>query len=92
MFELEESLFKLKKYYDHEDIECKGIRDIGKLSNQSTDEDYYKPIKTISVFYNKNNCIKYESKGDKNKNLSVKEYLYIIRPYLSDLINDPKTQ
>ena len=29
---------------------------------------------------------------DKNKNLSVKEYLDMIRPYLSDLINDHKTQ
>ena len=49
------------------------------LISQSTDEDYYKPIKITSVF---------DSKGDKNKNLSVKEYLYMIRPYLCYMIND----
>ena len=31
-------------------------------------------------------------KEKKNKNLSTKEYLDIIRPYLSDMINDHKTQ
>ena len=38
-----------------------------------------------------NNYIEYESRGDKNKNLSVKEYLNMIRPYLSDMINHHKT-
>ena len=57
--------------------------------NQSTDEDYYKPIKTKSAF--NGNYIDYESKGDKDKNLSPKEYLDMIRPYLSDIINDHKT-
>ena len=36
------------------------------------------------------NYIEYESKGDKDKNLAPKEYLNIIRPYLSDMINDNK--
>ena len=89
--ELEESLSKLKKYYDY-DIEFKGISDVGNLFNQSTEEDYYMPISTISVFDNKNNYIEYESKGDKNKNLSAEEYLNMIRPYLSDMINDHKTE
>ena len=55
------------------------MRDVGNLFNKSTDEDYYKLIKTTSVFDSKNNYIKYESKGDKNKNLSVKNYLRMIR-------------
>ena len=38
------------------------------------------------------NYIEYESKGDKNKTLSIKEYLNMIRPYLRDIINDHKTQ
>ena len=38
------------------------------------------------------NYIEYESNGDKDKSLSVKEYLNIIRPYLSDITNDLKTQ
>ena len=41
-----------------------------KLFNQSIDEDYYKPTKTTNGFNNKNNYIKYENKGDKDKNLS----------------------
>ena len=36
--------------------------------------------------------IQYQSKGDKGKNLSMKEYLNMIRPYLSDIINDHKTR
>ena len=68
------------------------MKDIGSLLNQSTDKDYYKPIKTTSVFDNKNNYIEYESKGDKNKNLTVKKYLRMIRPYLRDTINVYKTQ
>ena len=47
-------------------------------------------MKTKSAF--NNNYIEYESKGDKNKNLSPEEYFDIIRPYLSDMINDHKTQ
>ena len=32
--------------------------------------------------------IKYQSNGDRNKNLSVKEYLNEIKPYLKDIITD----
>ena len=40
LYELEKSLSKLKSYYDYDDIEYKGIREVGNLFNQSTDEDY----------------------------------------------------
>ena len=83
IFELEESLSKLKKYYDQR------WRDVGNLLHQSTDKGYYKPIKTKSTF--NGNYIEYESNGDKDKNLSAKKYLNMIRPYLSDIINDHKT-
>ena len=46
--------------------------------------------KTISAF--DNNYIQYESIGDKDKTLTIKEYLDMIRPYLSDVINDCKIQ
>ena len=36
----------------------------------------------------KNNYIEYKSKGDRYENLSPKEYLDVIRPYLRDLINE----
>ena len=37
-----------------------------------------------------NNYIEYKSNGDKNKILSVEEYLDKIRPYLRDIVNDLK--
>ena len=51
---------------------------------------YYKPMITNSAF--NNNYIQYESKGNKDKILTTSEYLHMIRPYLSDTINDHKTQ
>ena len=48
------------------------------------EDDYYKPIR-VGNFWN-NIYIEYESNGDKNKNLSVKEYLNEIKPYLRDVI------
>ena len=53
-----------------------------------TDED--KPIIVNGAF--SNNYIQYESKGDKDKILTVNEYLDMIRLYLVDIINDQKTQ
>ena len=47
-------------------------------------------MKTKSAF--NGNYIEYESKGDKDKNLLPKEYLDMIRPYLSDMINDHKSR
>ena len=79
----------MKKYYDYGDIEYKGIRDIRNLFNLPVDEDYNKPIKSNDAF--KSNYIKYESKGNKDK-ISIKEYLNMIKPYLSTIINDHKTQ
>ena len=66
-----------------------GIRDVGNLFNQSADEGYYKPIKIKSAFNGK--YIEYKINGDKDKNLSAKEYLNMIRAYLSDIINNHKT-
>ena len=36
--------------------------------------------------------MEYESIGDKEKILSIKEYLNMIRLYLNDIINDHKNQ
>ena len=38
------------------------------------------------------NFIEYKSHGDKDEALSIKDYLDEIKPYLSDIINDHKTQ
>ena len=55
----------------------------------SINEDYYKSIIAKSTF--DGSYIQYESKGDKGKNLSIKKYLNIIKPYLIDIINEHKT-
>ena len=48
-------------------IETKRVRYIKKLFEQ--EEDFGKPVR-LGKFYN-NNCIEYESNGDRNKTLSV---------------------
>ena len=65
------------------------MRDIENLfNNDDNDGDYYKPILVKSSFKDKYKY--YESRGDKDKKLSVKQYLYKIIPYLRDIINDHK--
>ena len=49
-----------------------------------------KPIIINGAF--SNNYIQYEIRGNKDKILTVNEYLDTIRPYLRDMINDYKTQ
>ena len=90
LLELEKNIFKPEKYYFYDDIEYKGIRNAENLSGLSINEDYYKPIIINDAF--NNNYIEYESKGDKEKALSIKKYFGIIRLYLSDIINNHKTQ
>ena len=63
---------------------------MGNLFDLLIDEDYYKPIITNGAF--NRDYIEYESKVDKDKILSIKEYLDIIKPYLSNIINNHKTQ
>ena len=41
-------------------------------------------------YFCNNNYIEYESKGNKNKTLSVEEYLNKIRSYLKDMIDNLK--
>ena len=53
------------------------------------EEGYYKPILVESAF--KGNYKTYESRGNKDKNLSVRQYLYMNIPYLSHMVNDHKT-
>ena len=93
LFTLEERLSNFKKYCFQDDFKYRNIGDIRNLFNgvalNGIDENYYKPIRTKSAF--NGNYIEYESKGDKDKNLSPKEYLDMIRPYLSDIINNHKT-
>ena len=86
--ELEENHSKTKMYYDYDGIEYKGIRNIKDLFDLSIDKDYYQPITTRGAF--NSSYIQYENKGDKGQKLSIKQYLNMNKPYLSDIINDHK--
>ena len=74
--------------YDRDDLDYYGIRDIESLFDKANEEDYYKPI----LFKGSFNCNYkyYESRGDGDKNISVKQYLKKIRPRLYDLVTDRK--
>ena len=76
------------KYHDRDDQDYYRIREIENLFDNYNDDGYYKPILVESSF--KNNYKYYECRVDKDKKLSVRQYLHKIMPYLSDLINDDK--
>ena len=48
----------------------------------------YQPVRESN--FCSNNSFEYESSGDRNKKLSVDEYLGKIKPYLKDIINNLK--
>ena len=75
--------------YLFNNTKCKGIKEIKYLFNIN-EEDYYVPIKIRSAFDDNNGYIEYESRGDKYANLSLEEYLNIIRPYLRHMIDNHK--
>ena len=72
-----------------DDDEYKKIGSIRRLF-KGFDRDYYKPIRTDYDFGGINNYIEHTTRGDRYENLSPKEYLKMIRPYLRDLINNHK--
>ena len=73
-----------------DDDEYRQIGSIRRLF-KAFDRDYYKPIRSDDGFVvRRNNYIEYKSRGDRYENLSPKEYLDIIRSYLTDLIIDHK--
>ena len=76
------------KYSDSNDLDYFGIRDIKNLFDHINNDDYYEPILVKSSF--KNSYEYYEIRGDKDKILSIKQYLYIVIPYLAELINKKK--
>ena len=53
-------------------------------------KDYYKPIRDVNAF--SSNYIEYESNKDKDKTLSIEEYLDEVKQYLNDSIDGFKTR
>ena len=68
-----------------EAIKGRVLRDITKLFEKGK-KDYYKLVEN----FGSRNYIEFESNRDRNKALSIKEYLNKIRPYLTFIINDLK--
>ena len=77
LFELEECLCKHEKYYDYDDIEYKETRDVRNLFNLSTKEDFYKPIRIISVFDKTTVISHMKVKGIKTKFYQLKNILLL---------------
>ena len=72
-------MFNSKEEYGRDVFDYYGIRDIENLFDEVSEENYYKPI-----------FVKRSHKGNYKhcEKLSVKQYLYKIKPYLYDLINN----
>ena len=78
------NLFRLDK--ETKAIKDRMLRDIKNLFEHKEEENHYKPVRVSNVW--RKNYIEYKSNGDRNKTLSVDEYLNKIRPYLKDIINN----
>ena len=79
--------------YNYDFADDDEYRKIGSIRTlfKEFDRDYYKPLRTDGGFGGRNNnYIEYTSKGDRYENVSPKEYLNMIRPYLRNLINEDK--
>ena len=90
MLKIDEEYFKRQKKDLNKIKICQYniTRDIGHLFNEISKEDYYEPIEIKNAL--EGSYIEYESRGDNNDNLSLEEYLNIIRPYLKDMIGNHK--
>ena len=60
------------------------------LFNEFDEIDYYEPKEVKNAF--DGSYVLYESKGDKDNNLSIDEYFDIIKPYLRDMIDIHKAR
>ena len=79
--------------YNYDIADDDEYRKIGSIRTlfKELDKDYYKPIRTDAGFAGRNdNYIEHMSNAYRYENLSPKEYLNVIRPYLRNLINDHK--
>ena len=73
-------------YTDYDDRNYYGLRDIELLYNNL--DDYYKPILVNHAF--SENYEFYMCRGDKTKELSLKQYIDKVVPYLSEFIDEKK--
>ena len=79
------NIFRSEK--ETKEIKDRILRDIKNIFEHE-EENYHKPVRVNNFWGDK--YIEYESNGDRNKCLSVEEYLNKIRPYPKDIINHLK--
>ena len=72
--------------HDRDDLDYLWNKKYRNLFDETSEEDYYKPIFVKSS--HKGNYKYYESNRDKEKILSINQYLNKITSYLYNLIND----
>ena len=89
LLEIERGINLIKKYkkINHGDKKYYGLKDIEHLYKDLG--EYYRPILAKQAF--NNNYEFYTIRGDKNKELSLKEYIDMITPYLYEIINKKKS-
>ena len=76
---------RFRQKLENEEIKDRILKDIGTLSEQ--EENHYKPPVGVGNFWS-SDYIKYESNGNRKKNLSIEESVDKINPYLSqDIVN-----
>ena len=82
LFILRKDVRNLRQEKETKAIKDRILRDINNLfEHEKGEENFYKQV---SNFWS-NNYIEYENNGNRNKTLSVEEYLNKIRPYLKDI-------
>ena len=74
---------------DYDDLQYRGLSDIKPLFNYFILEDYYEPELINSAF--EKNYERYPMNGDKIKELSLIDYLNMVRPNVNKLIIKKKT-
>ena len=94
LVKLVNTLDKKEEYSDYDDLDYFGIKELeiyllNLFGDTDNDYNYYKPVLVKTYF--KGGYKYYESRGDRDKKLSVKQYPYMIMPYLNDLIDDHRT-
>ena len=80
------NLFRLEK--EIKAIKDRILRSINNLFEHEEEDNYYKPVRVRN--FSSNNYTKHKSNSNRNKTLSVQEYLTKTRPYLKDIINNLK--
>ena len=76
------NLFRLEK--ETKSIKDRILRYINNLFEDEEEKNYFKPVRANN-FWN-NNYIEYKSNGNRNKAVSVEEYIHKIISYLKDTL------